>query len=65
MIKGTAFLSSDPAVSVEEILRMFVRWWYIEVTFEEAQAPLGFETQRQGSKKAIERTNPCLLGLFT
>jgi hypothetical protein len=34
------------------------------VTVEEAQAPLGMETQRQGSEKAIARTTPCVLGLY-
>jgi hypothetical protein len=36
-----------------------------EVTFEELRAHLGFETQRQWSDKAIERTTPCLFGLFS
>jgi hypothetical protein len=35
------------------------------VTFEEARLHLGIETQRQWTKRAIERTTPCLLGLFT
>jgi len=37
----------------------------IEVTFEEARAHLGLETQRQWSTPAIARTTPCLLGLFS
>ncbi len=39
--------------------------WPVEVTFEEARAHLGFETQRQWSQKAIARTTPVLLGLFS
>jgi hypothetical protein len=35
------------------------------VTFEELRAHLGFETQRQWSDKAIERTVPCLFGIFS
>jgi hypothetical protein len=35
------------------------------VTFEELRAHLGFETQRQWSDRAIERTAPCLFGLFS
>jgi len=38
--------------------------WLIEVTFEEARAHLGVETQRQWSELAILRTTPALLGLF-
>ena len=35
------------------------------MTFEELRAHLGFESQRQWSDKAIERTTPCLFGLFS
>ena len=37
----------------------------MEVTFEEARAHLGLETQRQWSGLAIARTTPVLLGLFS
>jgi hypothetical protein len=37
----------------------------LEVTFEEARAHLGVETQRQRSELAIIRTTPVLLGLFS
>lgn len=39
--------------------------WQLEVTFEEARAQLGIETQRQWSDLAILRTTPALLGLFS
>ncbi len=39
--------------------------WVIEVTFEEARAHLGVETQRQWTTRAIGRTTPCLLGLVS
>lgn len=39
--------------------------WNIEVTFEETRAHLGIETQRQWSDKAIARTTPLLMGLFS
>jgi hypothetical protein len=35
------------------------------VTFEEARAHMGMETQRQWSDVAIARTTPGLLGLFS
>ena len=38
--------------------------WRLEVTFQEARARLGIETQRQWSDRAIARTTPTLLGLF-
>ena len=39
--------------------------WSLEVTFQEARAHLGMETQRQWSDLAIARTTPALLGLFS
>jgi hypothetical protein len=39
--------------------------WQLEVTFEEVRRHLGVETQRQWSDKAIARTTPLLLGLFS
>ena len=41
-----------------------MRRWQLEVTYEEARAHLGVETQRQWSERAILRTTPALLGLF-
>ena len=39
--------------------------WNIEVTFEETRTHLGVETQRQWSDKAIARTTPLLMGLYS
>lgn len=63
--KPTAFFCSDLAVTPDLILTWFVGRWNLEVTFEEVRACLGFETQRHWSDRAIERTAPCLLGLFS
>lgn len=60
-----AFLCTDQAATPVEILTWFVRRWSVEVTFEEVRRHLGVETQRQWSDKAILRTTPCLLGLFS
>jgi hypothetical protein len=64
-LKPAAFFCSDPSVTADLVLRWFVSRWNIEVTFEELRAHLGFETQRQWSVRAIERTTPCLFGLFS
>ncbi len=64
-LKPTAFFCSGGSVSAHQILCWFVSRWNIEVTFEELRAHLGFETQRQWSVRAIERTAPCLFGLFS
>lgn len=63
--KPQAFFCSDPQVPATQIIAWFIARWNIEVTFEELRAHLGFETQRQWSDKAIERTTPCLFGLFS
>lgn len=60
-----AFFATDLDATFEQILAWVVMRWGIEVTFEEARAHLGFETQRQWSDLAIARTTPALLGLFS
>jgi hypothetical protein len=59
-----ALLSTDAAHGPLQIVEWFVQRWQLEVTFEEARAHLGIETQRQWSDLAILRTTPVLLGLF-
>lgn len=61
----TALFGTDPTVAPERIVGWFVGRWAIEVTFEEARAHLGLETQRQWTARAIGRTTPCLLGRFS
>lgn len=63
--KPEVFCCSDPQVSVKQLLHWVVVRWNIEVTFEEVRAHLGFETQREWSVRAIERSTPCLFGLFS
>jgi len=60
-----ALLSTELAVAPPRIVAWFVLRWQLEVTFEEARAHLGIETQRQWSDLAILRTTPALLGLFS
>jgi hypothetical protein len=44
---------------------MRIKRWSIEVTFEESRAHMGIESQRQWSDLAIERSTPCLFGLYS
>jgi hypothetical protein len=60
-----AYLCTDEGVAPAAILKYVVQRWSMEVTFEEARAHLGLETQRQWSDLAIARTTPVLLGLFS
>ena len=60
-----ALLSTDPKACAKQIVQWFVQRWQVEVTFAEVRAHLGVETQRQWSDKAIARTTPLLLALFS
>jgi DDE superfamily endonuclease len=60
-----AYFSTDQAQGAGEIVEDFVKRWPIEVTYEESRAHLGVETQRQWSDLAIERSTPCLFGLYS
>jgi hypothetical protein len=60
-----ALLCTDPGRDPLQIISRFVQRWPVEVTFREARDHLGLETQRQWSDRAIARTTPCLLGLFS
>jgi DDE superfamily endonuclease len=64
-LRMEAFFCTDLEATPVEILPWVVMRWSLEVTFEEARAHLGFETQRQWSDQAIARTTPVLLGLFS
>jgi hypothetical protein len=60
-----ALLCTDPARDPLQIVRWFIQRWQVEVTFREVRDHLGVETQRQWSDRAIARTTPCLLALFS
>ena len=63
--KPQALLSTNLEHTCEQMLAWFVRRWSMEVTFEEARAHLGMETQRQWNDRAIARTTPALLSLYS
>lgn len=60
-----SLLSTDLDLTPEHILTFFMQRWQMEPTFQEVRTHLGVETQRQWSDKAIARTTPILLGLFS
>jgi DDE superfamily endonuclease len=60
-----AYFSTCPNDQPRALVQPFVNRWTIETTLEESRAHLGLETQRQWSDRAIERTTPCLLGLYS
>jgi hypothetical protein len=60
-----ALLSTDRAADPAQVLAWFVQRWQLKVTLEEVRRHLGVESQRQWSERAIRRTTPALLGLFS
>src|SRR5215210_1046634 len=64
-LPDAAYFCTEERFLPVEILTYVVQRWSVEVTFEEARAHLGLETQRQWSDLAIARTTPVLLGLFS
>jgi DDE superfamily endonuclease len=61
----TVLFSTSLLLSPVEIVELYVSRWSLEVTFEEAHAHLGLQSQRQWSKAATTRTLPVLLALFS
>ena len=64
-LRMESFFCTDLQATPVQILEWVVMRWSVEVTFEEARAHLGLETQRQWSDQAIARTTPVLLALFS
>jgi hypothetical protein len=64
-LEPRAYFCTDQSLPAVEVVSSFIKRWTIEVTFEETRAHLGVETQRQWSDLAIERSTPCLLGMFS
>lgn len=60
-----ALMSTDRGLAPGRIVELYVQRWPAEVTFEETNKHLGLSGQRQWSDKAIERTTPVRLALFS
>jgi hypothetical protein len=60
-----ALLCTDLSAEPERVISWFVRRWQMEATFQEVRQHLGFETQRHWAERAIRRTAPALLSLFS
>jgi hypothetical protein len=60
-----ALLSTDLDVTPGQAVPWFVLRWQLATTYAQVRSKLGVETQRQGSDRAIARTTPCWLALFS
>ncbi len=58
-------MSTDPHMTPERMVALFIDRWSLEVAFEESREHLGVETQRQWSDQAIARSTPILMGLYS
>lgn len=63
--KPQVLACTDLTASPTQIIEWFIQRWQMEVTHREVREHLGVETQRQWSNKAIARSTPALLGLFS
>jgi hypothetical protein len=60
-----AFFSTDHPARAEDVLAWYAMRWGVEVAFHDAKPSLGFEDPPGWSKKAVERTAPTAMLLYT
>jgi hypothetical protein len=60
-----AFYSTDLALSAAQILILYARRWAIEQTFQESKTHLGFEQPQGWTRRAVERTAPTAMLLYS
>ncbi len=60
-----ALVCTDVQAEPVQIVSWFVLRWQLETTFQAVRTHLGVETQRQWNERAVLRTTPALLGLFS
>ncbi|MCK4374935.1 MAG: transposase [Candidatus Brocadiae bacterium] len=63
--RDEVFFTTDPVLTPAQIVEAFVLRWSLETTFQEAREHLGLETLRNWSEKAVKRSVPFLLGLYS
>lgn len=64
-IKFRVFFSTDPTLSVPEILEAYAERWSIEVCFRDLKQLLGFSDSSARKKEAVERTAPFVGYIYT
>jgi hypothetical protein len=58
------FFSTDPELTVTEVVEAYTARWNIETTFQETRSYLKLEKTRGWTEKSVLRTAPCLFGLY-
>jgi hypothetical protein len=59
------FYTTDPGLSVEQLIGYYTGRWNIETTFEEVRSCLHLETARGWCRSTVLRVAPCLFGLYS
>ena len=59
------FCSTDLSLNAEDIITNYCVRWSIEVTFQETKGKLGFEDPQNRTQRAVERTAPMALCVYT
>ncbi|MBU0638018.1 MAG: transposase, partial [Planctomycetes bacterium] len=60
-----AFHSTCHEATAEQVLTWYARRWSIEETFHDAKGHLGFEEPQGWTRKAVERTAPTAMLLYS
>ncbi len=59
------FCATDLTRSATQVITDYCARWYIEVTFQETKGKLGFEDPQNRTRRAVERTAPMALCVYT
>ncbi|WP_052374037.1 IS701 family transposase, partial [Chondromyces apiculatus] len=63
--RDDVLFSTDVSLPVTDVIELYAKRWSIEVTFQETKGKLGLEQPRCRAERAVERTAPFTLLLYT
>nr|WP_234023993.1 transposase [Sorangium cellulosum] len=63
--KDDVLVSTDVTMAPKDIIEHYAKRWSLETTFQEPKGKLGFEQPRSRTERAVERTAPFTLLLYT
>jgi hypothetical protein len=63
--RDDALVCTDPSMSPAQIVEGYCKRWSLEVTFHETKGKLGFEEPQNRTERAVERTAPFALLLYS
>lgn len=64
-MRDNVFYTTDLSASAEEMLKRYAMRWSIEVAFHDAKGCLGLEDPQNRTRRAVERTAPFALLLYS